>query len=99
MSARMPPRRGTTRSPARRRAPAPSVSRSRAALPREAFPRRVARAGRGHERSELAEPEWRHPSVDRFVLAGADLIRLVPDADVAAALRHALVESDPRGPV
>src|SRR5437868_1438007 len=54
---------------------------------------------RGNEATHLPEAMGRHPAVDRLVVAGADAIRLVPDADVAAAPSHALVEGDPRRPV
>ena len=48
-----------------------------------------------HQRTGFAEAAWRHAAVDRLVLAGADAIRLVPDADIAARLAHPLVEIHP----
>src|ERR1051325_9523550 len=56
-------------------------------------------AGCGDEFGDAAEADGRHPAVDGFVLAGAHLVGLVPDADVAATLAHAAIEGDPGGPV
>ena len=53
---------------------------------------------RRHQRTDFPS-RWRHAAVDRLVLAGADAIRLVPDADVAARLAHPLVERHPSRPM
>ena len=52
----------------------------------------------GHPRS-LGEAHERHPAIDVFVLARADEIGLVPNADVAARILHETIEFDPRRPV
>src|SRR5262245_30261284 len=54
--------------------------------------------GRGQFARFSETIRW-HSAVHRFVFAGANLICLVPDADIAAALSNPLVEIDPGRPM
>src|SRR5688572_17910020 len=61
--------------------------------------RGISAAGRRDQRPRLSESEGRHPAVDRFVPPGGHEVRLVPDADIATAFAHSLVERNPGRPV
>src|SRR5436853_299074 len=53
----------------------------------------------GNQARDFSQAMRRHSAVDGLVLPGGDAVGLVPDADVAAAAPHALVERHPGRPM